>query len=172
MAARDAQVYIEQVARRVRIEAQKRLLTLETEAAKRDVQIMEVVGAGIARGLDPAACNLRIQALRTETADLRSKAQVLVEMISHVENVTERTQALLRSAGDLLLAWDALRPEERRERLHQLVALIVVEKAASGGDSNTAKIHSRAVIGSQEVFSPLGKSHLPRHLLGANAAQL
>ena len=172
IAAGDAQAYIGQVARRVLIEAQKRPLTLETEARKREVQIMEVVDVGIGRGLDPAACNLRIQALRTEAAEMRTKAHILVEMIGPLENAVDRTQALLRCADDLLLAWDALRPEERRERLQQLVSLIVVEKAGPGGDSNVAGIHFRAVIGSQEAHRKALKDEMAEDAPGARSKRL
>jgi hypothetical protein len=128
---------------------------------------MEVVDVGIGRGLDPAACDLRIQALRTEAADMRTKAHTLVEMIGHLENAVDRTQALLRSARDLLLAWDALRPEERRERSQQLVSLIVVEKAGPGGDSNMARIHFRAVVGSQEAHRNALKDEMADNAPGA-----
>ena len=101
---------------------------------------------------------------------MRAKAHTLVEMIGHLENAVDLTQALLRSAGDLLLAWDALRPEERRERLQQLVGLIVVEKAGPGGDSNMARIHFRAVIGSREEHRKALKDEIAEKAPGAKTS--
>jgi hypothetical protein len=76
MAASDAQSYVEQVVRRVRLDAEKRLIALDHEAAQADLRILEVVDLGIGGGIDPEACNLRIQARVRPSRQARKAAPV------------------------------------------------------------------------------------------------
>jgi len=169
---KDTRAHIRRVVSRVRTQAQKRSRTLQAEAQKREEQILRVVDLGIDGGLDAGACNARIQALRAEAADLHDKHRVLDAVTENLETAAAQAEALLRSADDLILTWNLLDPQERRERLRQLVSVVVVEKTGAGGDSNRATIHFRGLLWEPEEARKAARAEIAEKAPGGQNRRL
>ena len=69
----------------------------------------------------------------TEAAELRDKQRVIEDVVANLDAATVRAEVLLRSVEDLLLMWDLLDPQERRERLMQLVSGLWLTESGPGG---------------------------------------
>lgn len=151
-AGKDTKSHIRKVVARVRRQAAQRVKSLAKEAAKREEQMLRTIDLGVGGGLDTAACNVRIQTLRAEAAEMRDKQRALEVVTANLDAAAVQAEACLRSADDLMmLMWELLNPQEKRERLRQLVSVIVVHLGDPGGDPNHAVIHFRGLLGDQEA---------------------
>lgn len=98
-----------------------------------------MIDKAIGGGLDRDACNVRIEALRTEARDLRDKQRAFETVLDKLDSIEGRVEALLTSAEELLTTWELLEPAERRARLQELVSVIVVSRMGSGGGNRTRR---------------------------------
>lgn len=102
---------------------------------------------------------LRLRYLGQE-ADLRDKQRAFQMILDKLDSIEEQVEALLTSADELFTTWAVLDPAERRQRLREVVSVIVVNKIASGGDSDSATIHFRGLLRSSETVRKLVREEI------------
>ncbi|MBM3477213.1 MAG: hypothetical protein FJX75_28430 [Armatimonadetes bacterium] len=142
---REVRRHIGEVVGALRKDAGQYIGALEREASEREFRIRTVLEDGLRRGFDPQACNEVIGDLRREAADLRGKARGYETILAKADGIEDEVHGLLSSADRLLRTWDLLEPAERRARLSEVVAAVLLQ-APSGGGPNTAEIRFRGLL--------------------------
>jgi hypothetical protein len=142
---REVRRHIGEVVGALRKDAGQHIGALEGQTGEREFRIRTVLEEGLRRGFDPQACNEVIGDLRAEAADLRDKARAYQTILAKADGIEDEVQALLSSTGRLLRTWELLEPAERRARLSEVVAGVVVDEA-SGRGPLTAEIRFRGLL--------------------------